>query len=195
MGLIDSILGFFVNRDIDKLQNSEEWKDLIHKINDSRLKLDKSKIESDNNHIESKKILLKSISKNEDLEKKVKMTQNNKHYQTKGYIKFRTKELKKQLGFDFMSDEDFSTYLKLNIEEEEDFLINKFTPNQLIQIKDPYLLISNDKISSIIRQEKINNNGFKGEKCMYCNSTISTYNLKQFCSVKCEKEYSEFRNK
>jgi hypothetical protein len=191
MGLIDSILGFFVNRDIDKLQNSEEWKHLMHKMNDSRLKMDEFKIE----HIERKKILLKSISKNEDIEKKVKMTKNNKHYQTKGYIKFRTKEIKNQLGFDFMSDEDFSTYLKLNIEEEEDFLIKKFTPNQLIQIKDPYILYSNKNISSIIRKEKINSNGFKGEKCMYCNSIISTYSSNQFCSVKCEKEYTEFKRK
>ena len=195
MGLIDGILGFFVNRDIDKLQNSKEWKDLIHKINDSRLKLDKSKIESDNNHIEQKKILLNSISKNENIEEKALNIQNNKHSQTKSYIKFRTKEIKNRLGFDFMSDEDFSTYLKLDIDEEEDFLIKKFTPNQLIQIKDPYLLYSNEKISSIIRQEKINSNGFKGEKCMYCNSTISTYKSNQFCSVKCEKEYTEFKRK
>lgn len=40
MGLIDSILGFFVNRDIDKLQNSEEWKDLVNKINDTRHEMD-----------------------------------------------------------------------------------------------------------------------------------------------------------
>lgn len=32
MALIDSILGFFVNRDIDKLQNSEEWIDLQRKV-------------------------------------------------------------------------------------------------------------------------------------------------------------------
>ena len=40
MGLIDSILGFFVNRDVDKLQNSQEWKDLIHKINASSQEMD-----------------------------------------------------------------------------------------------------------------------------------------------------------
>lgn len=32
MRLIDSILGFFVNRDIDKLQNSKEWIDLPRKV-------------------------------------------------------------------------------------------------------------------------------------------------------------------
>jgi hypothetical protein len=40
MGLIDSILGFFVNRDIDKLQNSEEWKNIVHKINSNRIEMD-----------------------------------------------------------------------------------------------------------------------------------------------------------
>jgi hypothetical protein len=40
MGLIDGILGFFVNRDIDKLQNSEEWKELVNKINDNRHDMD-----------------------------------------------------------------------------------------------------------------------------------------------------------
>ena len=79
--------------------------------------------------LKQKKILLNSISKNENVEKKALNTQNNKHSQTKSYIKFRTKEIKNRLGFDFMSDEDFSTYLKLNIKEEEDFLIKKFTPN------------------------------------------------------------------
>jgi len=40
MGLIDGILGFFVNRDIDKLQNSEEWKNIVHKINTNRIEMD-----------------------------------------------------------------------------------------------------------------------------------------------------------
>ena len=57
MGLIDSILGFFVNRDIDKLQNSEEWKKNINKINSNRIKMDAS-------HMEHKQILLKRFTEN-----------------------------------------------------------------------------------------------------------------------------------
>ena len=38
-------------------------------------------------------------------------------------------------------------------------------------------------------------NDFVGEKCLYCNSVISSSKSNQFCSVKCEKEYTEFKSK
>jgi hypothetical protein len=102
------------------------------------------------------------------------------------------------IGLGFMSDEDFITYLKLHPDDEVDFFLKKYKPNQLVQIKDAYLKFSSGELSTVIQKEQSKSeraNGYIGKKCMYCNSTISTYNLKQFCSVKCEKEYYKFRNK
>lgn len=36
---------------------------------------------------------------------------------------------------------------------------------------------------------------YKGDACSYCNNVISTNTAIQFCSVKCEKEYRDFKKK
>ncbi|MCF8322443.1 MAG: hypothetical protein K9I26_04800 [Flavobacterium sp.] len=119
MGLIDSILGFFVNRDIDKLQNSEEWIDLQRKVISAKKNMDEIDGEID-----------KSLDESDKLE-----------------------ENAKKMGLKPGS-------LRLQL-----MLINR------------------------------NGHNAKGLKCLYCNSVIQSNQISHFCSVKCEKEYTEFKNK
>jgi hypothetical protein len=61
-------------------------------------------------------------------------------------------------------------------------------PNISPQLMKEFLPPSNLSENSKVK-------GFIGEKCLYCNSVISSKKSNQFCSVKCEKEYTEFKIK
>jgi hypothetical protein len=273
MGLIDSILGFFVNRDVDKLQNSEEWKNIVHKINTSREDLDLHEYQFSwanyHSRIFSIRTLIKpsyystegecfqivsnydktifellcrnksnlNISKlihNKKLRQNIFNAENltNKDkYSTlqaldslwssklskqelvalininKEFIQEIVHQAKKDFGVislfdlsfysnDNLSKEDWFKWQITSPDNEDDFLskyddvvLQSLFPSIYLTSKKTRNRISN--YNNVKRKEK----GFMGEKCMYCNLAISSYKSNQFCSVKCEKEYAEFKSK